>query len=427
VLAQTATSGRSVSTAQLALLALAAFVLAVSRRPDALFNPQFFAEDGAVWYAQAHNLGALQPLFTPYGGYLQALPRLTAALTQAFPLRLAPLVMNALAILVRIAPAVLVVSRRFQPVLPSLGARFLVAFLYLGLPDSSETLANISNAQWYLALLAFAVLVTPPPGGWPGRGLDVLVVLLSGLSGPFALVLAPVAAAWWWAKRQDWTLVLTGVLALCALAQAVALLAGGFARSKAPLGASVDGLVRILGVRVFLDAIAGRRVDLVLFRQPALHASLWPAVVCLALLLLVLGTAVWKGPGPLRLLAGLAAGLLAAALSNPLVDLRLPQWPLLQTPGAANRYFVISTLAVLLSLSWLVLQPDWRLPRLLATPLLLLALLVGIPADWWNPPLADLGYRSAVRRYEEAPPGSSVVIPINPPGWKMVLVRAKNG
>jgi len=39
-------------------------VLAIlSRRPDALFRPQFYAEDGAVWYAEAYDFGWLHLLY----------------------------------------------------------------------------------------------------------------------------------------------------------------------------------------------------------------------------------------------------------------------------------------------------------------------------------------------------------------------------
>ena len=37
---------------------LAAFLVVFSRRPDAILNAQFWAEDGKFWYADAYHFGA---------------------------------------------------------------------------------------------------------------------------------------------------------------------------------------------------------------------------------------------------------------------------------------------------------------------------------------------------------------------------------
>ena len=81
-----------------ALLYLAAVALVASRRPDGLTNPQFWAEDGAVWFAQAYNQGPLTALLTPWTGYVQTFSRLVAAASLLVPLRHAPLVFNVAAV-----------------------------------------------------------------------------------------------------------------------------------------------------------------------------------------------------------------------------------------------------------------------------------------------------------------------------------------
>jgi len=52
-------------------LFLIAFILIISRRIDIILNPQFWAEDGVVWYQQAYNLGILKTFFVAQSGYLQ--------------------------------------------------------------------------------------------------------------------------------------------------------------------------------------------------------------------------------------------------------------------------------------------------------------------------------------------------------------------
>ena len=64
-----ATSGQDIHRDRrwlvMAAVGAISFVLIVARRPDALFNPQFYAEDGKYFYAQAYNLGGLHALTIP--------------------------------------------------------------------------------------------------------------------------------------------------------------------------------------------------------------------------------------------------------------------------------------------------------------------------------------------------------------------------
>src|SRR3954469_9301999 len=54
---------------------LSAFLLIFSRRPDAVLNAQFFAEDGQRWFADAYQMG-FRCLLIPdqAGGYLHTVP-----------------------------------------------------------------------------------------------------------------------------------------------------------------------------------------------------------------------------------------------------------------------------------------------------------------------------------------------------------------
>jgi len=69
-----------------------AVILVISRRPDLVMHAHFYAEDGAVWYADAYNLGWVHALTLTAGGYLNTLQRLVGALSLLVPIRYAPLV-----------------------------------------------------------------------------------------------------------------------------------------------------------------------------------------------------------------------------------------------------------------------------------------------------------------------------------------------
>jgi hypothetical protein len=87
-----------------------AVLLIVSRRPDAILHPQFWAEDGYQYWSQAYEFGGLHVLFRPEAGYLQLFPRLAAALFVHFPLQWVPAFFSLSGILVQALPAPLLVS-----------------------------------------------------------------------------------------------------------------------------------------------------------------------------------------------------------------------------------------------------------------------------------------------------------------------------
>ena len=100
---------------RLQLIVFCATVLAIlSRRPDALLNPQFHAEDGSVWYSDAYHFDWWSPLGVPHTGYFQSLPRLVAALALLVPLGRAPLVMNLGGIILQALPVTFLLSSRLS-------------------------------------------------------------------------------------------------------------------------------------------------------------------------------------------------------------------------------------------------------------------------------------------------------------------------
>ncbi|HEX6492672.1 MAG TPA: hypothetical protein VF112_04115, partial [Candidatus Dormibacteraeota bacterium] len=108
-------------------LAIAGYVLLaagilVARRPDAVTHPQFWAEDGTVYYADAYNRGA-SALLSPGAGYLVLTPRLTALLAQPLGLGEAPAIFNLVGLSFQLLPALFILSSRFARLIPSLWLR----------------------------------------------------------------------------------------------------------------------------------------------------------------------------------------------------------------------------------------------------------------------------------------------------------------
>jgi hypothetical protein len=148
---------RSIQPWQYVLIFIFACGIVIARRPDAIFHAQFFAEDGAVWFADAYNQGWWTALFIAHVGYYQTFARLGAAVALLVPFSMAPLVLNLIAIAVRAVPVNLILSSRSAE-WGNLRTRVVLAALYLALPNSLEVDAGITNSQWILALSALLLL-----------------------------------------------------------------------------------------------------------------------------------------------------------------------------------------------------------------------------------------------------------------------------
>src|SRR5512134_1888460 len=97
------------------LLAAGLTLLLFLRKPESLLHPQFWAEDGQLFFQQAWNQGFLASLLEPMSGYLHTFPRLVAGISTLLPLSLAPLAFSLAAFVVQLLPALYLLSARLSP------------------------------------------------------------------------------------------------------------------------------------------------------------------------------------------------------------------------------------------------------------------------------------------------------------------------
>lgn len=411
-------SSRKTRLLGIAAYLLVAVAILVERRPDAVHNPQLWAEDATVWFAGAYD-GGIPTLFEPFAGYLAVLPRLVGLLGAWAGLGEAPRLFTAVSLLLQLAPAVLILSPRFEGVIPRLWLRALLGLVYLLVP-CAEAHANLANAQWHLALLMCMVVLARPPRGLAGRVLDVAVVAVGGLTAAVILVLAPVAVVRWAISRQRWHGGLAAIAAATASLQFATLVTHLASRSGAPLGAGVRPLVRILTDRVAIPTLVGEQ-------NPDLFSTHWPhglLLACLvsAALLAAAGWALLRGPGELRLLVVFGGLVLGVSLLSPLVVATGEQWPTLDAGDYGTRYFLIPVTTVAVLLVWAVSRLP-RTPRAAVAAALATTFLVGVAFQPRYPAFIDLHPAAEAAALESAPRGAAVDLPVNPAGWHVVLQR----
>ncbi len=369
---------------------LAAFLVVFSRRPDAILNAQFWAEDGKFWYADAYHFG-LHSLLMAEAGYLHTIPRIVALFTLLFPLAVAPLLMNLCAIVVQILPINLFLSSRFSSI--SMGTRLFGSVIYLVLPNSFEIHANSTNIQWHLALLGCLVLLAARNEERTWRIFDLAILALVAIDSPLGIPLI------------------------------------SHSRRSAPNGATLTRLTSILGGQVFLSSVLGVRTFMQFYFDHLRYLFVIEAI-SLAVGLAIILYAFRYAPTELKLFILFATLVLGMALSHPLVSMEgeYQQWNLLQIPGFGNRYYFFPMLALLASLVWMLKSPAFksRIPRYAAL-LFLSLLLVGICRDFEYLPYKDLQFQRFAAAFDRTAPGTRFAIPLNPfiPGydWTMRLTK----
>jgi lipoprotein signal peptidase len=398
--------------------ALLSFAILISRRPEMLLNPQFWAEDGRIWYADAYNHGIHFSLFTPDNGYFQTLPRLTAVLGQAIPLHDGPVFFLLVALAIQVVTALFIISPRMSGIIADLRARILLAFIYLALPHSWEVFANLTNSQWHIALLAMLILVAKPGSGWVSLSFDYVIFAILALTGPFCLLLLPIGAVQLFRRRDAHTVTLLAILSLGAVVQGISLLSVG--RTLRPqLEASVELFFRIIGRNIFAGAVLGSNGFDALQRR-----SFWRLSVVVLFNLAgfaALGLALYRSKPEVRLMILFSSLICLTALVLPAVTELPGQWQVMATYDTATRYWFIPIFTSFAVLIYFAFSKEFRVLQKAAIAILLFSS-VGLVFDWKLPPLKDLDFPRHAAAFENAPSGSEVVIPINP-DWEMKLVK----
>jgi hypothetical protein len=315
---------------------VAGAVLLALRKPWALHTPQLWAEDGSIFLVQDGQLG-IRAWFEPYNGYLHLLPRLVAWIArQTADVAWWPAIYNGGAFAVTVGLFARLASARVR--LPAKPALLLTFPLVVG---TGEVLINLTNLQWLTAFFLVLHLFLEPPKGASQRAVDLLILVIVGLNGPFAAVLAPLFAWRAWRDRRLDDILALAVVGTCALIQ------GAFA-SRA--GLALYGAGEPLRLLMFISVLGSRLVTWTFFGPGAVRAlPLWAhAAVGIAFVATLAAIALRRHEErPMKVMLLGALGLMTAACAW---RVRADLWQD-DTLVNGDRYFHISRVLV----AWLVI------------------------------------------------------------------------
>lgn len=380
------------------LTLLACGAILVARRIADVRNPQFWAEDGVIFFYQAWTMG-WSALFEPYAGYLSTLQRLVAGVATYFDPREAPTLYMASAGLVTLYTAARTQSSRF-PLPPHVGYALAVVLV----PDAYEVLLFLVNIQWVTGPALLLLLISTDARRWWQHLHDGLAAAVFGLTGPFSILFAPLFLWRAWHRRTWASSLLCGLILLSAAVQAWTLWRNPVAMNESAI------------VYQAAPAVPGARLAASLLIGHWLKGNMTIALGCALSVLTVAGLyGLARREGNDRveriwLVVALALVMVASIHRCRFVLVNLLQ----QSFGA--RYFFGPQMIIL----WLLVATLADSRRWLArggTALLLWMLAANLPR-LREPALHDFQWR------EQAAPltrGEAATIPVNPPGWSIPL------
>lgn len=390
----------------------------ILRRPDIITNAQPWAEDGRFWLQDAYNNGILSTLFMPENGYFQTISRLTYSIALLFGLSKAALVANIIGILIRASFVAFILSNRIK--FAPFAYRATVALYVLLMPNIAEGYPNITNMHWYLSMYLLCVIMSERPETAAWKAHDYVLLIISGLSGPFIIFLAPCLLM----KRvcehsglinairkiNSFDIIFT----LCFLIQLYTILvSSGATRSSAPLGASIQLFSDITFYRIIRGALVDNTW------KPGINGNQASIVLNAIIIISILYYALKSGWRYKSILL-FPSLMLGFALAKPMMSMTDPQWPLFLSPLGGERYFFVTNIAFFCFITFMISRTKKPMIALLCLNILMGTMYVR---HFHIYPYFQVGYKEQVEAFEKSPSGTEADISINPPGWKMHLIK----
>jgi hypothetical protein len=391
------------------LVVLLCLLSLVARRPDAFTMPWFYAEEGRDFLAQAYAQGWSSLLGTA-NGYFHVLPRSVAliGLSAGLPIAAIPW-LNLGVLLITYTLVWYYIWHLFPGGAWARATAILIATL---VPTGHEIWMNMTNVQWPLALILVLMLSRSEHSPVLGPMIDACVVLLAAFTGPFAVVLSPLALWRLWRERKalrtgDLRQVMVPLLViLVAVITLVPLIAHGTVdRTSGTLDPLDPGFVQVVFYQLWFPILGMWIHDVPLGWQ-------------VLLALLGLSATLWAWLRTRRASTFPGALLAAAVLLFVAVLIGYRGAPGFLSPYYAGiRNFHLP--AVLVVWAWSAMAARWTSGHYWPMVSLLL---------WWVLLLVQVGpkrFRSRPEKFDTVvlEQGVPVEVPIDPPGWVMELER----
>lgn len=189
---------------------LASAAILCIRKTDAFLNPQFWADDGVVYFMDARNNGA-HSLLEPHWHVPQFLQRLIAYVGSGLPVRYAPAFYNWSALALTLAAIAYIARSRIDaPYRP------LLALALVAVPHQGEVFMTLMNVHWILALVLVVLALSRDPTTKLQAALELIAFACLCLTGPFIVLFLPLFLVRAFLRKTLYSFGLAGIAVACA-------------------------------------------------------------------------------------------------------------------------------------------------------------------------------------------------------------------
>lgn len=389
--------------------------------PDAI--ERLWAEDGKIFIAQAASNGVLSTILAPYAGYMNAAPRVFAAIATAFPVEwwAAALNMSSVTLLAGLTYFVYVAVRDLTE------RRLLglsVATYFCATPIGAETLLNAANIQWRL-LGASLLVIFWTPRTKVGATVAALILILTTTSSPFGILFSGLAVVRVLLRPTRYAIALM-IGGLLGGALQLYVILGTFRQTSN--GIPLRSLIVRYLTRVVGDGIFGEKVAQNISYDGQVLVGLGLGIIVLAS---ILTSTFYCSVG--NALRAFVALVVSWVLFSVPVYLNPPS---VTVQGLSERYYVAPAFSLILSLAFIApiglrdaahaRRYPWKMqPALSAAGALLLSTILAVVSSWhfYGPQLVPpqpLQWPSQLKLAKlrcESTSAARVVIATTPSGW----------
>lgn len=376
------------------------------RKADSLLNPQFWAEEGPVYFMPARILG-WHSLLRPYDGNTYLIHRAIAYGASLVPVRYAPAFGNYASLALNLAVLAYIAAGRID-----VRRKWLLALVAVCVPHTGEVMVNLVNVHWLPALALLVLALSEPPRTRTGMAAEAVALACLGLDGPFIFLFGPLFLVRALRRRTIYSAVLLAVVGLCMLWQFGLLrwllpVEGVFAPLYRDRMEKIEGAFNphdLNWLGFWGNCLSG---ILLLGRPLTDQFANSPFMAALTVVLLA-----WLAAYVLLQPSHLGLGLLyALAVSLASVAYLYRANPGFATVSPGFRYSYVPFVCI----TWILVLMTERSKRMGPVPWALLAVILLSSLTYFQaPPLPDLQWAKRSRCIDGPEP---CIIPINPSPW----------
>jgi len=375
------------------ILLIFAFAL-FNKTPHQFICPQFWAEDGVIFFTEAMKNGA-HAFTTPYAGYLHLIPRSVAFLATFLPIIYSPFIYFYFSNII-----LLVLAWSYLSLCKQSHSGLFLVFSIVLVPTRGEIFTSLTNLQWVIAPFILIIFYSDTRLSKLSKAFFSLALFFVCLTGPFSIFFFPfVIATFFVQKNSIYRFINLAIYFLGTFTQIICLL-GSDRHQKTPL--AIKSCLSFFFVNFLGSTFMGKF---------ALKAPILGAAIGVTFTFWIL-SCVYRLAGKDKIMAlcliASSGGLLFASFA---ADEGISMGPF----AGGSRYFYIPSLLII----WLIGIFVLKLHEVRFVNMFFLTLIVfSAIISFRNPPFVDLQWYKTMKKSDR-----SETILINPPPWKISIPK----